>query len=162
MSFVFLMPQLCNCQVRWHLLEVPCRGAAQGQPEHGASGCHLWGGPGAEEQLKEGLSTVLAGVTCGVAWGSSRCCKALPVPAALRCFSDVSLGCQLRYLAERAANVGHLKPSMGSDSFWHLAQQVFLTTRQPKACPWLGCCPSFLAPNLSADLWLLRYFQYNS
>lgn len=104
---------------RDELLEVTCWGEAQG---------------------KQSLSKVLAGCdvcrALGWPWAAPWRCKAFPW------LWDVSLGFQPRYLAERAANVGHLKPSMGSDSFRH--SRFFWPRGSPSPVPDSAAASLFL------------------
>lgn len=94
--WVHKMPQLCNCQVQWHVLSKPWQQCRESL----------------EEKLRESLSTVLAGVRSQRAWGGP---GAAPWPCKAFLWLWDVLAFKLWYLAEGAASVGHLKPSVGLD-----------------------------------------------
>lgn len=84
-------PQLCHCRVQWHVLSKPWKELLEVTSGNTWARCYQ----GCDPQR-----------ACGVSCGSSLALQSIPV--ALGCFSF-----KLWYLAEGAANVGHLKTFNG-------------------------------------------------
>lgn len=136
--WVHNMPQLC-CQEQWHLCW-----ANRGQS--------CWKSL-PEEQLREKLSTVLPGLwspeTRGRSCGSSLALQSFPW------LWDVSLGFPAVVPAWESSKCWTPKTFNGVGLILAFGTAGF----PDHEAAWLGCCHSFLVPGLSADLWLLHYFQ---
>lgn len=137
------MPQLCNCWVQWYLCWA----------NHVRS---CWKSL-AEEKLRENLSKVLPGI-----WTSESPWGVLWQPPG---FAKLSHGSGMFLLAsshgtwlreQQMLDAWNLQWGRTNFGIWH--SRFFWPWGSPSPIPDFAAAP-FLVPNLSADLWLLRYFQ---